>query len=115
MVVHAMLQSILLTHTHLCRVKLFADACSEQLSAFAVLRASTKAEVEEAKQKLVEGLKASLLHVYTAAISRITRPFVRHARASRRSDVMTPLPCAVPGALLADVCTAWGAGILPRQ
>ena len=39
------------------QVKLFADTFTEKVAVFALLRASTKAELEEAKEKLREGLK----------------------------------------------------------
>jgi glutathione S-transferase len=39
------------------RVKLFTEAWTDKVPIFSLLRATTKAEVEEAKQKLIDGLK----------------------------------------------------------
>lgn len=44
------------------QVKLFTEAWTDKVPIFSLLRASTKAEVEEAKQKLIDGLKARALY-----------------------------------------------------
>jgi hypothetical protein len=41
------------------QVKLFTEAWTDKVPIFSLLRATTKAEVEEAKQKLIDGMKAS--------------------------------------------------------
>jgi glutathione S-transferase len=51
------------------RVKLWVDAFNDKLAVFPILRATTKAQVEEGKQKLIEGLKylESFLQKYAVA------------------------------------------------
>jgi hypothetical protein len=56
------------------QVKLFTEAWTDKVPFFPLLRASTKAEAEEAKEKLIDGMKARVLHVCTAATSEVNRP-----------------------------------------
>lgn len=58
------------------QVKLFMEAWTDKVPIFSLLRATTKAEVEEAKEKLIGGMKARALHVCTAATSVLNHPFV---------------------------------------
>ncbi len=47
---------------HCCpQVKLFIETFNEQMSAFPLLRASTKAQLEERKEKFIAGLKVRSL------------------------------------------------------
>ena len=57
------------------QVKLFTEAFTDKVPIMSTLRASTKAELEEAKQKLVSGLKASEPHVvHTCGLKKASRP-----------------------------------------
>jgi hypothetical protein len=76
------------------QVKLFAQAFADKMPLYSLVRASTKAEVEEAKQKLVEGLKARVLHVCRDTQKPAVHVQVTHGRCNRSHSMTLSLMCS---------------------